>query len=108
MSPCHRSGVCPAVYVVCLLCVFLCQPACCSSVLFPSLWVNAATLTLLGGLVLCYVSCSYSCEPCHCLIVVCAARITYPLVGVDGFRRPDCGHTFPFRAAPHGRPDVVS
>ena len=49
MLPCHRSGVCPVVYVVCLLCVFLCQPVSCRFVLFPSLCVNAETLTLLGG-----------------------------------------------------------
>ena len=108
MLPCHRSGVCPVVYVVCLLCVFLCQPTRCRFVLFPSLCVNAETLTLLGGFVLCCVSCWYSCKPCHCLIVVCAARITYPLVGVDGFRRRDLGLKFAFRAAPHGHPDVVS
>ena len=108
MLPCHRSGVCPAVYVMCLLCVFLCQPVCCLSVLFPSLCVSAGALAFLGGFVWRSVSCSYSCEPCRCLIVVCAARITYPLVGVDGFRRRDLGLTFAFRAAPHGRPDVVS
>ena len=107
MLPCHRSGVCSVVYVMCLLCVFLGQPVCCLSVLFPSLCVNAETLTFLGVFVLCCDSC-LSCEPCHCLIVVCAARITNPLVGVDGLRRRDLGLTFAFRTAPHGRPDVVS
>ena len=107
MLPCHRSGVCSVVYVMCLLCVFLCQTVCCLSILFSSLCVHAETLTFFGVFVLCCDSCS-SCEPCHCLIVACAARITYPLVGVDGLRRRDLGLTFAFRAAPHGRPDVVS
>ena len=107
MLPCHNSGVCFVVYVMCLLCVFLCQPVRCLSVLFPSLCVNAETLTFLGAFVLCCVSFS-SCEPCHCLIVACDARTTYPLVGVDGFRCRDLVLSFAFRAAPYGRPDVVS
>ena len=70
----HSRHVCFVVYVTWLLCVFVCQPVCSLPVLFPLLCANVETLTFLGPVVLCCLSCSCG-EPCHCLTVACVARI---------------------------------